>query len=451
MSGEATCGIMVLPDPSGPDPDRPPLGPNERLLQGMELGDRAFALLRKNRLVEASAPLPSLFGPEAFLAGINGSYRVLPHLGVVLIHTPAAPPQDTTVFSEKIPNLFELELRTRLVRSVTRAQPLFDAMKKEISVAEAFDSFWHLTKTGLGSRWNKNEGANVLVGMLDTGFDLSSDEMRHTKCVGFCYVGECGELTPLPADKPPYDLSTHGTRDCSLITGKTLGVAPKCSVAASVFPTESSTASWLAGLEELVGRQFPDRQRAGVDVIFSSSAWDPVEITMGELDILRTVRQRVLRQGILTVEPIGNGLAGQPVMYPACMDGSFAIGATTPEDVPWMNSRVGPADPPRPDGRCKPDLYAPGENVRVISGGSALPDMHSGTCLAAALVTGAAALVLGRLPHLRGNPKLLQEFLTEHCWRGSPKRLWLDPGVIGNRTLRRSSSVANRPRHPRKR
>lgn len=72
---------------------------------------------------------------------------------------------------------------------------------------------------------------------------------------------------------------------------------------------------------------------------------------------------------------------------------------------------------PTADGRRKPDLLAPGEGITgplpLIGGRDPDYKSYDGTSQAAPHVSGAAALLLGRYPELRGQPEQVKQILCE--------------------------------------
>jgi subtilisin family serine protease len=148
------------------------------------------------------------------------------------------------------------------------------------------------------------------------------------------------------------------------------------------------------------------------DVANYSTGWTPVCV---ECD-------RLWRSGVVVVASAGNaGFEGDSttvgfgyntvsISDPGNTDSIITVGATHRSDphrhgVSYFSSRG-----PTADGRQKPDLLAPGEDIDGPVPGSGLHAMH-GTSQAAAHVSGVAAMLMARYRELIGRPEMVKEIL----------------------------------------
>ena len=101
----------------------------------------------------------------------------------------------------------------------------------------------------------------------------------------------------------------------------------------------------------------------------------------------------------------------------AIFDAVFTVGSTTNLDIPSTFSSRGPVTIDG-SGRLKPDIVAPGSNVRSAVPGAGY-SAFSGTSMASPHVAGLVALLISAVPGLAGDVDRIEELIRESAFEPS--------------------------------
>lgn len=220
-------------------------------------------------------------------------------------------------------------------------------------------------------------GTGVRVAMIDTGVDPVHPEYAERVVQTFDTTGGAPRA------------EEHGTALASLIGGASGngqggdGVAPGVELLAiracePVAPAREEarcrTSAVAQALDLALG--------AGARVINLGFAGPPDPL-------VATLVERIAELGVLLVAPAGTGGRLAPPAYPAALDGVLAVAATDDWERPWSAGRRG----------LWVDLAAPGVGLLTATPHSVFRP-RTGTSLATALASGAAALLMELSPSL---------------------------------------------------
>ncbi|MCM1990482.1 S8 family serine peptidase [Oceanirhabdus seepicola] len=263
-------------------------------------------------------------------------------------------------------------------------------------------------------------GDGVVVGVIDTGFEWEHEALQ-SKWRGFNPDDPANPTTEgnwfdaVNGQEMPYDIAEipHGSHVTGTILGQDpdgenkIGVAPNAQfITAKAFTKDGGEDAWLIAAGEWMLAPNGDPSLAP-DIINNSWGGDP-----GLNEWYRPMVEAWRHAGILPVFSAGNEPNGVPAPpasveapsnYPEC----FAVGATNVNNERGSFSRRGPGPY---DGDLKPDVAAPGVNVRSsVPGG--YEDGWNGTSMASPHVSGLAALLLSANASL--TPDELEEIMAE--------------------------------------
>jgi subtilisin family serine protease len=232
-------------------------------------------------------------------------------------------------------------------------------------------------------------GERVLVAVIDSGIDSAHPELKGVVA---------GRFDAFKGDPAPHK---HGTAMASAIAahGRLLGVAPAAHILAvrafddAPAGAHATTDRILDGLQWVAG--------SGARVV-NMSFTGPADTSIH--DMVASLR----RKGLVLVAAAGNDGPRAPAAYPAAYPEVIAVTATDADDHLLKVANHG--------GYVA--VAAPGVDVFVAAPGGAY-DFTTGTSVAAAHVSGLAALLIARNPGL--TPDAVQSVLMKTAKDLGPK------------------------------
>ncbi|UOY03502.1 S8 family serine peptidase [Blastococcus sp. PRF04-17] len=290
---------------------------------------------------------------------------------------------------------------------------------------------------------NKVTGASAMwdAGYTGKGVDVAVIDSGVVPVEGFKTPGKVvyGPDLTLEAATPARNLDTygHGTHMSSIIAGRDsavagtgsgddanfVGMAPDArivSIKVADAKGQTDVSQAIAAIDWVV----QNRNKNGMNIRVLNLSFGTDGVQDYVLDPLSYAAEQAWHKGIVVVVAVGNeGFGTQKVNNPAYNPFLIAVGsnnangtADTADDVVSAFSNDG-------DGTRNPDLVAPGEKVLGLrSGGSYLDTTYpaarigdrlfrgSGTSQAAAVVSGAAALLIQQRPDIK--PDQVKALLT---------------------------------------
>lgn len=234
-------------------------------------------------------------------------------------------------------------------------------------------------------------GKGVTVAVIDSEIDNAHPEFKQAIAEKFDAVGK--------PDKP----HTHGTGMAGAIVSQTrlMGVAPGArTLAVHAFATgaqqspQATTQAIIAGLEWALNK--------GARVVNMSFAgpYDPM---------LALAMKRASEKGAVLIAAVGNAGPKSPPLYPGADPRVIGVTAVDENDQLYKGANVG----------AQVAIAAPGVDVMVPAPADAY-QLTTGTSVAAAHVSGVAALLLEK--HPEADAQTILEVLTSSATRLGNKR-----------------------------
>ena len=281
-------------------------------------------------------------------------------------------------------------------------------------------------------------GKGVIVGMLDTGFNVADHPaFQHLQVLGE-YDFVFGDS--VTADEPDKDLKgaqTHGTQTLSVIAGFDPGnlIGPAFAAQFYLSKTEDIRSEtpveedfWAAGIEWMEAR--------GIDVASSSLGYRDFDNPQdsygyedmdGQTTVVTRAAQLAAERGVVVVNSAGNEgrTSWRYIIAPADGRDVIAVGAVTSAGVRAGFSSIGPTY----DGRIKPDVMALGVNVYTALPAKQTPyTSASGTSFSCPMVAGIAALMLSAHPYL--TPRQVIEALKMTAGQAEQPDNFMGYGIV---------------------
>ena len=327
---------------------------------------------------------------------------------------------------------------------VRAERPMVDEEALNRAIAAVASIEWNISKIQAPDVWAEGyTGQGVVIGGQDTGYDWdhpglinqyrgwngsSADHNYNWHDSVHVSGSSCGADSPEPCDDQGHGTHTMGTMvgndmdpgDPSWPDGaeNAVGVAPgaRWIGCRNMNAGDGTPARYIECYQWFIAPTDLNNQNADPSkaphVINNSWSCPPSE-GCTDPNVMLTVVENIRAAGIVTVHSAANdGPSCSTVSDPAAIyDDSYTVGATTSTDAIASYSSRGPVTV---DGsnRLKPDISAPGSNIRSTTRGGNYEGGWNGTSMAGPHVAGMVALLISAQPSLASDVDQIESIIN---------------------------------------
>lgn len=291
-------------------------------------------------------------------------------------------------------------------------------------------------------------GEGITVAVIDTGVSPHYDLTRpFDRIIGFKdFVNN---------NNDPYDDNGHGTHVCGIIAGngyssygQYAGIAPQADIL-GIKALDKNGGGSISDIIAAISYIVETKDLYNTKII-NLSLGSPANIACSKDPLCKAV-DKAVKAGLIVITAAGNsGPQSETIFSPGISKNVITVGAVddkktidTSDDIIASFSSRGPTL----EGLMKPDIVAPGVNIKSLSntkldGYSSL----SGTSMATPLVSGSVALLLNKNEYL--NLDEIKEILLQSCIDLKSSREMQGAGMLNLKLLFNNESNS-RPLKPR--
>lgn len=234
---------------------------------------------------------------------------------------------------------------------------------------------WGVAAVRAPKLWKKSHGERIRIGIVDTGVDFAHADIKPSLSRGINLL----QRHALPIDDNGHGTHIAGTIAASNKLSGIRGVAP----AASLFPVKAFDREGSAYVSDIIAaiHWCIAEQMNIINMSFGMSQYSAA---------LHYAVKAALRRNVIIVASSGNSGKRRQIDYPARFPQTIAVGAIN------RNRRIAAFS----NRNSAIDVYAPGEAIYSTWIGGKYNELN-GTSMAAAHVSGVAALLMSARPGLK--------------------------------------------------